>query len=303
MSLPGDDFRSNLLSAGLLVETEVEGIYLRSGVFEDMVAALERLVSEAGADERAQVLHLPAVMGRSVLERSEYVRAFPDLVGSISSFEGGDAMHAELLRRLEHGDDWAGLLERSEVVLCPAACHQLYPICRGRLPPGGRRFEVFGQCFRHEPSHDPTRMQAFRMHEFVYVGDADGAAAHRDAWLERAAHLLAGLGLSVTARIASDSFFGRFGKLLSAYQRSQALKHEISTSLGAHGGTVALASSNYHLDHFGRGFGIETADGAVAHSACVGFGAERIALALLASHGLDASAWPPALRSRLWPER
>ncbi len=301
MSLPEDDFRSQLMSAGLFIATEVEGIYLRSGVFEDMVTALERLVSKAGAEENAQVLHLPAVMGRSVLERSEYVRAFPDLVGSINSFEGGDAKHVELLRRLEHGEDWAALLERSDVVLCPAACHQLYPICHGRLPPGGRRFEVFGQCFRREPSRDPTRMQSFRMHEFVYVGDADGAVAHRDAWLERAAQLLAGLGLSITAALASDSFFGRFGKLLSAYQRSQALKHEISTSLGAHGGPVALASSNYHLDHFGRGFGIETADGGVAHSACVGFGAERIALALLASYGLDPSRWPAALQSRLWP--
>ena len=33
-------------------------------------------------------------------------------------------------------------------------------------------------------------------------------------------------------------------------------------------------------------------DGDVAHSACVGFGLERIALALFKTHGLDAARWP-----------
>lgn len=296
-----DDFRSQLMAAGLLIATEVDGIYLRSGGFEGVAVAIDRLVSEAGLDENAQVLHLPPVMARSVLERSDYVRAFPDLVGSVNTFEGDDAFHAAMLGRLERGEDWAELFERSDVVLCPAACHLLYPICRGRLPTGGRRFEIFGQCFRHEPSLDPARMQAFRMHEFVYVGEADAAVAHRDTWLERAAHLLDSLGLSVTAVLASDSFFGRVGKLLSAHQRAQALKHEIVTSVEPGEGPIAVASSNCHLDHFGRGFGIETADGGTAHSACVGFGTERITLALLAAHGLEPERWPPSLRGRLWP--
>jgi seryl-tRNA synthetase len=144
-------------------------------------------------------------------------------------------------------------------------------------------------------------MQAFRMHEFVYLGDADMAVAHRDTWLERSAHVLGGLGLSVTAVLASDPFFGRAGKLLSANQRGESLKHEIVTSVRPGEGPIAVASSNCHLDHFGRGFGIETANGAVAHSACVGFGTERITLALFAAHGLDPEQWPAGVRDQLWP--
>ena len=34
----------------------------------------------------------------------------------------------------------------------------------------------------------------------------------------------------------------------------------------------------------------------VAHTACVGFGLERITLALLRHHGLDLAAWPEAVR-------
>jgi hypothetical protein len=60
-------------------------------------------------------------------------------------------------------------------------------------------------------------------------------------------------------------------------------------------------SCNCHRDHFGLNFGITSADGEVAHSACVGFGMERIALGLLKHHGLDVNGWPASLRGVLWP--
>ncbi len=115
------------MAAGLLVATEVDGIYLRSATFERVAAAVDHMVSAAGADQDAQVLHLPPVMPRSVLERADYVRSFPDLVGSVNTFAGNDEMHGEILRRLERGENWAELFTESDVVLCSAACHLLYP--------------------------------------------------------------------------------------------------------------------------------------------------------------------------------
>jgi hypothetical protein len=46
-------------------------------------------------------------------------------------------------------------------------------------------------------------------------------------------------------------------------------------------------------------FDIHSSDGAVAHSACVGFGLERIALALFHRHGLELSGWPREVRDVL----
>ncbi len=295
------DFRSELLASGLLVGTGVDGLYGRSGTFEKVVRGIDDLVTAAGADQPASVLHFPAVIPRLVLERSGYVRSFPDLLGSVSIFQGGDDLHAELLERLARGANWAELLTPSDVVLCSAACHPLYPLCSGRLAPGGRRFEVFGHCFRNEPSLDPARMQAFRQHEFVYLGDPDGAVAHRDLWLERSADLLSGLGLAVDAVIANDPFFGRTGRMLASSQRADTLKYEIVCAIHPDAQPTAISSSNYHLDLFGIGFGIESANGDVAHTACVGFGVERITLALLGTHGLDPDTWPSRVRRRLWP--
>jgi hypothetical protein len=46
-------------------------------------------------------------------------------------------------------------------------------------------------------------------------------------------------------------------------------------------------------------FEVFTADGAVAHSACIGFGMERIVLALFAAHGTDTDRWPARVREVL----
>jgi hypothetical protein len=58
-------------------------------------------------------------------------------------------------------------------------------------------------------------------------------------------------------------------------------------------------SFNDHLDHFGEAWDLRQADGSVARSGCVGFGLERIALALFRHHGFDTGAWPASLRAAL----
>ncbi|MCU1463956.1 MAG: hypothetical protein JWO37_4031 [Acidimicrobiales bacterium] len=293
-------FRDELFSAGLLIETGVDGLYGRSQIFESVVEAIDRLATLAGAHHRATVVRFPPIMPRAVFEQTDYLRSFPDLTGSIHTFRGDDREHARLLARLDRGEDWTASLTPAAAVLCSAACHPLYPTITGRLPAGGRVFDVYGYCFRHEPATDPTRMIAFRMREFVHVGDPDDAEEHRDQWITRATDLMAGLGLAVEAVVANDPFFGRLGTMLANNQRDEALKYEIVTPIAGERPT-AIVSCNLHRDHFGGPFEIETADGAVAHSACVGFGVERIALALLRTHGLDPDHWPAAVTGRLWP--
>ena len=101
-------------------------------------------------------------------------------------------------------------------------------------------------------------MQAFRQHDYVYLGTPDGARTHRDLWIERGLEVLAGLGLEVEAVVANDPFFGRPGRMLAANQRIEELKLEIVSPICASGRQTAISSSNCHLDHFGLPFGIES---------------------------------------------
>jgi seryl-tRNA synthetase len=296
----GSGFRDELVAAGILVPTGSDGIYGRSSVYEDIVAAVENLVVAAAASEGTTSYRFPPVMPRNVLEQSGYLSSFPDMIGSVSTFAGDNADHKRLMEVERAGGDWAALLEPADVSLCPAVCHPLYPTLTGTVPDGGRRFDVSGWCFRHEPSLDPARMQSFRQHDLVYVGDPQGASEHRDRWLQQGSDLLASLGLEVETVVANDPFFGRVGRILAENQRSETLKFEIVTPINSAEHPTAIASANCHLDHFGQPFGITTADGESAHSCCFGFGLDRITLALLRTHGLRPGGWPGGVRSRLW---
>ncbi len=292
------EFRQALLDAGLLIDTGTPGVYGYSLAYQEVVEALDRRITQLGAG-RYQPVRFPPVLVRSTFDRTGYLHSFPDLMGSVHVFKGGDREHRELSRRYDEGGTWPQLLEPAEVVLSSAACHSLYPLCSGVLPAEGRHLEINNWCFRHEPSADPARMVAFRMHELVYVGYPDVAQDHRDTMLAEGIRLLSELGLPMSTVPANDPFFGRVGSMLASAQLEENLKLEGTTPVGSEDRATAIISGNCARDHFGDPFEITTPDGQVAHSSCVAFGVDRITLALHYRHGLDPDEWPAAVRRRL----
>jgi seryl-tRNA synthetase len=138
----------------------------------------------------------------------------------------------------------------------------------------------------------------FHQREIVRLGEPDTVVGWRDTWRDRAVGFLRTLGLAPIADVAADPFFGRQGRMLAASQREQALKFEVMVHIAGPEPT-AVASFNYHHDHFAATYGLSMQDGSVAHTACLGFGLERITLALLCNHGLEPAGWPAAVRTEL----
>ena len=293
------DFRDALLCRGLLIATDVPGVYGRSVEFEDTIERVDRLVTALGADDGPEMMRFPPIISRAQFERSGYLKSFPHLAGSIHSFAGGERAHLELLQSVEAGRDWSAALPHAGVVLTPAACYPVYPVLAGTLPTGGRLVDVMSNCFRREPSDDVGRMQMFRMHEYIRATCPESVLEWRATWVQRAEQFAAALGLEARTEVAADPFFGRGGKLLGVSQRDQRLKLEIVTPIGSDERPTAIISLNYHQDHFGSVFGITLADRDVAHTACVGFGLERIALALYRQHGVNRACWSRSTRRAL----
>lgn len=297
------EFRDELIEAGLLIPMGIDGLYGRGAVFEGIIDGIDYAVRAKAAEvygDRAKVLRFPPVFPREQFEKTDYIASFPDLTGAISTFTGGNAEHRALLADRDAGLPWDGHLNPAGTMLVSAACHPSYATLPSDLPDGGVLMDIYGYCFRHEPAIDPARMQAFRMHEYVLVGTPEQAQAHRDNWVDHGMAVLTGLGLDARPAAANDPFFGRVGKMLAANQREEELKTELLVRLygDLHEGT-AVVSANCHRDHFGQTFSLHTADGGVAHSACVGFGMERIALALVRTHGLDPAAWPVPVQTAM----
>lgn len=291
-------FEAELLQAQWLLPTLGSGVTGTGVVMEAVIQGLQRLAKSRVATDvvspgALKSVRFPPVNGRHMLERTDYVASFPQLLGTVDVFSGDSKDHRRLLADREAGLPWDGHLHTSDYALVPAACHPLYAwlqqVNDGTVD--GAVWSLTGDCFRNEPSPDPMRLVSFRMLEFVMVGTPETAVAHRDAMLEFATALLTDLGLNVSVESANDPFFGRAGVMLAKGQRSAELKFEITTQIYP-GRDTAISSGNYHEDHFGAEFDLRTQDGNVAHSACFGFGLERIALALARTHGTDLSTWP-----------
>lgn len=295
-------FRDELISCGHFLPSGEPGLYGRGMEFETVRNAVDRCITRLGVEDRAETPRFPPIIPRRTLEAAGYLKSFPQLCGSIHSFRGDEPAAIELAERARSHQDWSQFLSSTDVVLVPAACYPAYPAIgmRGPLDEAGVTLDLGGcYVFRNEPSHDPARLQMFHQRELVRIGEIEAVLAWRENWMERARGLFIDLGLDAALGVASDAFFGRGGKLLARSQREQRLKFEVLVPIAMDEPT-AVASFNFHQDHFGTAFQIKLHDGRTANSACVGFGLERITLALFKAHGLRSALWPDRIRAYLF---
>ena len=287
--MSGSENRVASIGSLLFQSTGGNGVYARTGLFEQVMEALSALITrERQAD--AEVLRFPPVVSRHLIEKSGYLHSFPHFLGFVSCLHNGP----EAALDTSH-------LQPTDLVLTPAACYPLYPLvaARGAVPEQGLVFDVCSYCFRREVSENLDRLQTFQMREYVCIGTAEQAIAFRTQWMARAQELAQELKLPYQIAPATDPFFGKAGKLLAMSQIEQSLKFELLVPVLSEEKPTACMSFNCHRDHFGKTWGMQTAGGELAHTACVAFGLDRLALALFATHGPRLETWPAALKTLL----
>ena len=212
--------------AKLFQPTGVDGVHSRTGAYEDVVDGLGRYINTL-RPVGAEVFRFPPVVSRKLIEKSGYLKSFPNLLGCVCALSGDEAhIEGAVDRFLEGGESWTADVEATDLLLAPAACYPIYEIAerRGTPPAAGFLYDVAGDCFRREPSRAIDRLQSFRMREFVAIGAPETIRAFRQHWIERAPEIAGALGLAHRIETASDPFFGRAGAMvqtLSGRQRAQ----------------------------------------------------------------------------------
>jgi seryl-tRNA synthetase len=268
--------------------------------------ALRRWLDEALRDLGRELFSAeeedyPSLVDPDVLARSGYLGSFPHTVCLVShlaeDFDAIETFRAANTDAASLRIPDAAALVHSDAALRPAVC---LPIYRARehttLPPSGTTITTVGRAFRYESSNleGIQRLWDFSMREIVFLASS-ALVADRYARVVRAlTELMKVWDLGFRLVSASDPFFATVRGTKTLWQRSRALKYEFLTDVG--GTTLAVGSVNLPGTLFGHAFGIRTDTGETATTACVGFGLERLVLALFSQHGFDESRWPRSLR-------
>jgi seryl-tRNA synthetase len=256
----------------------------------------------------ARQFRYPTLIRASTLHRSGYLTSFPqylmfatrlhsDLDGYrhfVDDVRAGDGLVPDVLDRC------AGV----DYCLPPTMCyHTFAQYADGCLPEGVAVVTAAGKSFRHEEKYHRglERLWDFTIREVVFLGDRDSVRRQRQELLAQVLDLVDALDLVGHCEVANDPFFGHADVAArSSSQRLLELKYELRLDIGE-GRTVAAGSFNLHERTFGSAFMITLPDGQIAHTACAGFGLERLAYAFACQHGLEPDAWPRPVRAILTP--
>ncbi len=268
-----------------------------------LVEAFDRRFLRTVESFSPEAHQFPSIIGGDVLSRCRYIKSFPHSLSLVHHLrEDLDAIQG-FAEQAEWGGDHLNVkpnsLAQPETLLSPTVCFHCYAWLADSKQPRPRIITARGKCFRFESGslHGLERLWDFSMRELIFVGPKEFVLEQRQKVIDASTQLLDRWNLSYEIKTATDPFFIDDFSQQSSFQRAFDLKFEVRAALPYKpGGSVAIGSFNIHQDFFGRSFSIGTIDGQPLHTGCVGFGLERVALALIAQHGLDPAGWPPGVR-------
>src|SRR5664279_977359 len=88
MTIPADPLAH--IAEGLFQSMGVDGVYARTALYTQIVERLESYISRQ-RDPQAEVMRFPPVMSRKQLEKSGYLKSFPNLLGCVCALHGSEA--------------------------------------------------------------------------------------------------------------------------------------------------------------------------------------------------------------------
>lgn len=240
-----------------------------------LIDALEgKFLSWATAFD-AEAMIYPPLMRVKDLDNFDYFQNFPHLALMTSH------IHHDQLSEYANGTESVSSvcqehLTDVEYALPSAACYNIYLHLSDTTIDQPKYITTVAQCFRNEKKYSGlARLWGFKMREIVCIGDADTVHQFLGEMKEIIQSFVSQIKLPLELEVATDPFYDGRGRR-ALMQKLSPVKFEF-----VYGGSVAIASANFHRNFFGEKCDLRTADGAFAFSGCVAFGVERWIHALM----------------------
>jgi seryl-tRNA synthetase len=301
---PADVF-GELLERGIATEAGEGQVAVGEPVLSLMDHLDARIRDLVVAELGGREFRYPTLIPTAAMARSGYLRSFPQLMMFVTRLHGDVDAYRRFVEGLGDGRDVAHELAEGcgnfDYCLPPTMCFHTYHQLAGRtLPAPSLVVTARGKSFRFESRYRRSmeRLWDFTIREIVFLGPRDFVLDGRRRLMERTFALAAALGVGGRCEVASDPFFidsDTAGRTWS--QRMFELKYELRLPIDPDR-DIAVGSFNFHERFFGESFAIAAAAGpGSVHTACAGFGLERLAYAFLCQHGLDPAGWPDEVRA------
>ena len=136
----------------------------------------------------------------------------------------------------------------------------------------------------------------FGLREVIFLGSPDFVRRTRKDCLDLIKNMATDWEIGGVLQTENDPFFTSDFDIKAEHQRKMKMKYEYRAFLendDAEG--LAIMSSNLHGLTFSKTFNIKGEDWPV-HSGCIGFGLERMLIAIISQHGSRPEFWPNKLR-------
>lgn len=301
-----DPFRW-LITEGQIVQ-EAVGTFIYFGMFARLCLGLDRYLSKVAFRLGAAPAQMPSLLSTSTLAATGYLSDNAYCTNFVFRLlEGREVLNSVKVSPDPVGKQHVDLTGvdstsgRPEAVLAPAVCHSVYRAVGGQQLNSTLFVTGYSRSYRYESraTNGVRRLREFGVRELVCISDRDEVQDKTTKFLRAAETVLASLDLDAEISTASDAFFpDRFARFRN-FQMSFASKYEVVANIPWDNSGLAIASVNFHGEHFGSTWKIVDRHGKTAVSCCMGFGIERCAYAILAQHGTDVLLWPPSVKALL----
>lgn len=306
---------SELIEKKIIKELDL-GLYTFREPFTTMLNFFDHYFTKRiGKAFDAKEEYYPVIISGKTLDKTNHFTSFPEHLNFVTHLREDLDIIEKFAEDIRIAGGWkveevTGICEKMvtpNYTINPATCYHCYEGMQGeQIDSDGVVVTAVSKVHRHESKNhrDFGRLLDFTMREIIFVGNPEFVKSNRFKSIDILKEIIKEWEIDCTIENANDPFFTNDFQVKASFQRNQEMKFEMRMSVPYLGKTLAVASSNFHSNTFGKAFDIKAGKRS-ALTGCLAFGLERWVFAFFAQYGLEESNWPKKLVADLneWREK
>lgn len=250
----------------------------------------------------------PNVISAKKLIKTNHLSSFPEHLNFVNNIKpdlktldnfGENAKTGHLPELIENK-----ILSAPTLIHNPSTCYHCYASRSQQTLNENLAITALASCHRFESANHSQlgRLMEFSLREVIFLGSPDYVRTTREKCLDLIKDIASDWEIGGVLQTENDPFFTSDFEIKADHQRKMKMKYEYRAFLEDDDSEgLAIMSSNLHGLTFSKTFNIMGKNWPV-HTGCIGFGLERMLIAIISQHGSEPEFWPDKLRKEwsLW---